>query len=72
VPLTVNQLLVAGRSISTTHEAQGSVRVSPTCMAFGHAAGAAAALSIHEEVYPRAVNTDTLRDLLIKQGAILA
>lgn len=42
------------------------------CMAFGHAAGAAAALSMHEGVSPRAVNTDTLRDLLVKQGAILA
>ena len=71
VPLAVEHLLVAGRSISTTHEAQGSVRVSPTCMAFGQAAGTAAVLAMHEEVSPRAVDTSALRELLIKQGAIL-
>lgn len=71
VPLEVDQLLVAGRSISTTREAQGSVRVSPTCMAFGQAAGTAAVLSLRQECRPRDVDTDSLRDLLRSQGAIL-
>ncbi len=71
VPLKVDQLLVAGRSISTTHEAQGSVRVSPTVMAFGQAAGSAAVLSLRQEVSPREVDTDELRRLLTSQGAIL-
>ena len=71
VPLKIDQLLVAGRSISTTHEAQGSVRVSPTCMAFGQAAGSAAVLSLRQEVTPREVDTGVLRAQLKDQGALL-
>ena len=71
VPLEVEQLLVAGRTISTTHEAQASARVSPTCMAFGQAAGTAAALSLREEVPPRQVDTEALRVVLRQQGALL-
>jgi len=72
VPLDVDQLLVAGRSISTTHEAQASARTSPSCMTFGQAAGTAAVLSLRQEVTPRKVNTDELRKVLAKQGAIVA
>jgi hypothetical protein len=71
VPLEVDQLLVAGRSISTTREAQGSVRVSPTCMAFGQAAGTAAVVSMMQECAPRHIDTDELRRLLVGQGALL-
>lgn len=38
-----SNLLVAGRCISATHEAQGSTRVMGTCMALGDVAGRAAA-----------------------------
>lgn len=71
IPQQVEQLLVAGRCISATHEAQGSIRVSPTCMAFGQAAGTAAVASLREECPPRLINTDSLRRLLLEQGAIL-
>jgi len=39
-------LLVAGRCISCSHEAQASVRVIGTCLATGEAAGLAAALQV--------------------------
>ena len=68
----VDQLLVAGRSISTTREAQGSVRVSPTCMAFGQAAGTAATLAIAQECPPRQIDIGELRRLLLEQGAMLS
>ncbi len=71
VPQKVEQLLVAGRCISTTHEAQGSIRTSPTCMAMGQAAGTAAALSIREETSPRNIKTDLVRQVLVQQGAFL-
>src|SRR6202043_2287182 len=45
VPKTVDDLLVAGRCISTTHEALASTRLTPTVMTLGQAAGTAAALS---------------------------
>ena len=38
-------LVVAGRAISATHEAAGSVRGQGVCMATGHAAGTIAAMS---------------------------
>ena len=72
VPLGVDQLLVAGRSISTTREAQGSARVSPTCMAFGQAAGTAAAMAIDQECPPRQIDTGELVRVLAEQGAMLS
>jgi hypothetical protein len=40
---TFENLFVAGRCISCTHEAQASIRVTGTCLATGEAAGKAAA-----------------------------
>jgi len=39
----IENLFVAGRCMSCTHEAQGSIRVTGTCLATGEAAGKAAA-----------------------------
>ena len=71
VPLKVEQLLVAGRCISATHEAQGSLRTSPACMALGQAAGTAAALSIREESSPRNLSTALLQQVLRHQGVFI-
>jgi hypothetical protein len=71
VPLKVEQLLVAGRSISTTHEAIASTRLTPTVMTIGQAAGTAAALSLRTGVTPRRIETAQLREALIKQGVDL-
>jgi hypothetical protein len=49
----VDNLLVAGRCISAGYMAQGSLRIQQTCMATGQAAGAAAALSVRDDVTPR-------------------
>lgn len=48
--IDMENLLVAGRAIASTHNAQASLRVIGTCLATGEAAGIAAALSIHGEV----------------------
>jgi hypothetical protein len=45
-PLGFDNVLVAGRGISATHEAHAAVRVMPTTMAIGQAAGTAAAMTI--------------------------
>lgn len=45
-PLGSERLFVAGRCISTDHEAQASIRVMGTCFATGEAAGRAAASSV--------------------------
>ncbi len=71
VPLEVDDLLVAGRCISATHEGQGAVRIMPNCMALGQAAGIAAALCVQKGVTPRALDTELLRKNLTSRGAIV-
>jgi hypothetical protein len=70
-PEQVDNLLVAGRCISTDHVALGSTRIMSTCMALGEAAGAAAMLSLHEEVSPRELDAELLGDQLRAQGAVV-
>lgn len=53
----VDNLLVAGRCISASYLAQGSLRIQQTCMATGEAAGVAAALSLDAGVTPRELDT---------------
>jgi len=72
VPLNIDNLLVAGKPISTTHRAHGSTRVPGTSLATGHAAGVAAALCAQTGVVPRALNTALLRERLAAQGAIIS
>ena len=71
VPLRVEQLLVAGRCISATHQAQGSLRVMPPCFATGQAAGTAAALALETNTPVRHVNIRMLRQTLADQGALV-
>jgi hypothetical protein len=72
VPKAVDNLLVAGRCVSVTHEALGSIRVMLTCMVMGEAAGAAAMLSLREEVPPRELPPDVLQARLEVQDVIFA
>jgi hypothetical protein len=71
VPRVVDDLLVAGRCISTTHEALASTRLTPTVMTLGQAAGTAAALSLQANVLPRALDPRALRTRLIADGVDL-
>ncbi len=71
VPQKVDNLLVAGRPVSATHEAAASVRIIPPCYAMGQAAGLAAALAARGNVAPVDLDTDLLRRELAAQGAIV-
>jgi hypothetical protein len=72
VPQSVEDLLVAGRCISTTHEALASVRLTPTVMTLGQAAGTAAALSLDAPaVRMRDVAPERLRAALVADGVDL-
>lgn len=71
VPRSVDGLIAAGRCISTTSEAHGATRVSPSCMAFGQAAGTAAALAVQQDCPPREVDVSELRHRLVQQEASL-
>jgi hypothetical protein len=72
LPLEVEDLLVAGRCLSATHEAAGAVRVMPPCFAMGQAAGTAAALAAERAIAPRRVDVPELQAELRRGGAILA
>lgn len=69
VPMRVDNLLVAGRCVSATFEAQAAIRIEPTCRAMGEAAGVAAALCVQEDVTPRGLDTSRLLAVLREQGA---
>ena len=71
LPRRPENLLVAGRCISATHEAISSARGQIVCMATGHAAGTAAALAAAAGVTPRQLDVPRLQETLRKQNAIL-
>jgi len=71
VPKKVENLLIAGRCISCTHEAQAAIRVIPIVVAIGQAAGTAAALAAKLHASLREMDVQLLQEALKKQGAIL-
>ena len=64
-------LLVAGRCLSATHEAQASVRIMPICCCLGQAAGTAAALALKTNKNAHTVDVANLQKKLIENGAVL-
>jgi glycine/D-amino acid oxidase-like deaminating enzyme len=71
LPKGVDNLVVAGRCISGTHEAQSSYRAMPICIATGHAAGVCAALAARQNTPPRDIAMNNVQDELIRQHANL-
>ncbi len=64
-------LLIAGRCISATHEAFGCIRPTVQCMITGEAAGTAAALCVQEQSNPHALDIKMLQETLKKNGVVL-
>ena len=71
IPENIDNLLVAGRSISATSQAAGAIRVMPVCMAMGQAAGTAAAICIQKNIKLPNIDINKLRQMLIKQNVFL-
>lgn len=71
LPETVEGLLVVGRCFSAEHDAHASARSMGQCMAMGQAAGMAATIANRSQVMPNEVNSQILRDRLIKIGAVV-
>ncbi|RYY67238.1 MAG: FAD-dependent oxidoreductase, partial [Comamonadaceae bacterium] len=68
----VENVLAAGRALSATHEAAGSARGQPVCMATGHAAGTMAALAALDGITPADLDRVRVKATLESQGAVLA
>ncbi|MDO5399538.1 MAG: FAD-dependent oxidoreductase [Eubacteriales bacterium] len=67
----VDNLIVTGRCVSATFEAQAAIRTTPTVGAMGQAAGTAAAMAARESVPARLVDVPALQQALVSQGAYL-
>jgi hypothetical protein len=71
IPVGVENVLVAGRCFSATHDAHASVRSMAQCMAMGQAAGTAAAMCVAQKQSPRELKVSMLQRRLRDAGAIL-
>jgi hypothetical protein len=71
VPRNVDSLLVACRAFSSTYQYNEYFNLIPHCIAFGQAAGTAAALSVKAGIQPRNVSYSLLQKSLIQQGVLL-
>lgn len=72
LPQATENLLAAGRCISTSHEALATTRLTPSCMATGQAAGTAAALAVQLDTEPHRIPLSALQQKLREQGVILS
>ena len=71
VPKEVDGLLVPVAA-STTHVGFSTIRLEPTWMAMGQAAGVAAHLAIKADRQPRDVGIDSLQRLLLDDGQVIS
>ena len=71
IPVQVENLIVPVAA-STTHVAYSSIRMEPTWMALGQAAGTAAHLALRDQVTPRNVPVGELQRLLAARGQVVS
>ena len=69
LPAGLEGIVVAGRCLSSSHDAHASARSIGTCMAMGQAAGTAAAIAVAGQTTPRQAPIATLLETLDAQGA---
>ncbi|RIH90617.1 tRNA uridine 5-carboxymethylaminomethyl modification enzyme MnmG [Calidithermus terrae] len=69
LPQGLENVVVAGRCLSASHEAHASIRSIGQCLAMGQAAGLAAALAKGGDL--RGVDVGELRSRLLEMGALL-
>ena len=67
----LDNLMMAGRCICCTHEAQGSLRITATAMATGQAAGICAALAVKSHKNCIEVDYEEVKKELLRQGMVI-
>jgi hypothetical protein len=68
VPLKIDNLLVAGRCVSTEFAASTAIRIIAPSMTTGQAAGLAAYLCLKDKTIPRQLDGKLVRKAMIDQG----
>ncbi len=71
LPKGFQNLLVAGRCISSTHEAQASYRIMPFCAEIGQAAGCAVAVAKASKRSVRTVEVPEVQKILRAEGFVI-
>ncbi len=71
VPKESQNVIVAGRCVSSDRLANSGLRVQASCMGMGQAAGVAASLAAANGTTPFKVPIDEIRRVLLKHGAIV-
>ena len=71
LPKDCENLLVAGRCISSDHEAQASYRIMPYCAELGQAAGAAVSVALQDKMPLRDIDIHKLQNILKQEGFVL-
>lgn len=71
IPQNADNLLVAGRCISSDHEAQASYRIMPIVANIGEGAGVAIALAADKKIAPKNVDVKELQRILLSRNAFL-
>ena len=71
VPQDCDNLLAAGRCVSSTQAAQASLRIMPFCAQLGQAAGAAVSVAHQTGAMLRMVDVEQVRKILKKEHFIL-
>ena len=71
LPVNVDNLLVAGRCLSSEHVAQSGVRAISLCTMTGDAAGLAAAMAVRDHISPKKINVKELQKGLVAAGFTL-
>jgi hypothetical protein len=66
-----DNLMMAGRCISSDRKTNSAIRVKASCMAMGEAIGTAAAFAIENNVKPKDISIDGLKRKLSRNGAIV-
>ncbi|MBO5722022.1 MAG: FAD-dependent oxidoreductase, partial [Lentisphaeria bacterium] len=71
VPVDCDNLLIGGRPVSADMAMHSSLRIMPTAISIGQAAGCAAAMAVEEKRTPRQLNGVSVRQKLKQLGALL-
>lgn len=71
IPLNADNVIVAGRPLSSTHEAHSAFRVMPITTCVGEAAGIAASLAVKYNKASIDIPVKEMQDILVSRGALI-
>ncbi len=71
IPKDSENMLVAGRCVSATHEAQASIRIMPIVCTLGQAAGTAVAVAFKDKADVKSVDIKKVQKILVDNNAAI-